>query len=104
MISMSLKGDVSTTFGTISVEIQESPSLPSPGETTIADLGGGLWEIDSFFDVFTERTLSGGPFASAFTLPSGDSARVTLQGAVPEPGTLALLGMGGLVLLCRRRG
>jgi hypothetical protein len=40
--------------------IRESPSLASSGQTTITDLGGGQFKIDSFFDVFTELSLDGG--------------------------------------------
>ncbi len=58
IVSMSLTGDV----GGIPIEIRESPSLPSTGQTSITDLGGGLWQIDSFFDVFTELSVDGGPF------------------------------------------
>ncbi|MCP3982091.1 MAG: hypothetical protein GY716_22525 [bacterium] len=58
ILSMSLTGDA----GGIPIEIRESPSLPSPGQTTITDLGGGQWQIDSFFDVFTELSVAGGPF------------------------------------------
>ncbi len=58
MVSMSLAGGV----GGLPIEIRKSPSLPSPGQTTITDLGGGAWQIDSFFDVFTEVSVAGGPF------------------------------------------
>ena len=92
IISMSLSGDV----GGMPVEVRESPNLPSMGQTTITDLGGGLWEIDSFFDVFTELSVNGGPFMGDLTGP----ARMTLT---PEPGTLALLGLGALGVVRRRR-
>jgi hypothetical protein len=40
--------------------IRESPTRASTGKTAITDLGGGLYHIDSFFDVFTELSLDGG--------------------------------------------
>ena len=58
ILSMSLSGDV----GGVSIEIRESPSLPSPGQTTVVDLGGGQYQIDSFFDVYTELSIDGGAF------------------------------------------
>ncbi len=40
--------------------IRESPTQESRGSTAITDLGGGMYHIDSFFDVFTELSLDGG--------------------------------------------
>ncbi len=76
------------------VLVRESPTLASTGQTSIEDLGGGLFKIDSFFDIFTELSLDNG----STWIPSTDnqnqpqSGRVTLR--VPEPATLALLGLG----------
>lgn len=42
------------------VMIRESPTLASLGQTTIQDLGGGSFRIDSFFDVFVELSTDGG--------------------------------------------
>jgi hypothetical protein len=42
------------------VMIRESPTLASQGQTSITDLGGGRYQIDSFFDVFTELSMDGG--------------------------------------------
>ena len=50
MLGMSL-------IGTGGVMIRESPTLQSLGQTKITDIGGGLYHIDSFFDVFTELSL-----------------------------------------------
>ena len=50
IVAMSLTGSV----GGVSIHIRESPTLPSSGQTTITDLGGGNWQIESFFDVFIE--------------------------------------------------
>jgi hypothetical protein len=77
MISMSLSGDV----GGIPVEVRESPSLPSAGQTTITDLGGGQFQIDSFFDVFTEISVNGGPFEPQTNGPG----RVRLVPVNPGP-------------------
>lgn len=90
MLSMSLSG-----FGLL---IRESPTLPSLGQTSIQDVGGGQFRVSSFFDVFTELSINGGQS----WMPSSGSARVTL---VPEPGTLALGGLGVAMLAgWRRRG
>ena len=101
MISMSLTGNV----GGGIVEIQESPTMPSQGETTITDLGGGLYHIDSFFDVFTElRADFGGGFSPWVPQTNGPS-RVDLgpDPAIPEPAGLGLIGIGLVALRKRRR-
>lgn len=92
MIAMSLTGNV----GTQTVMIRESPTLPSLGQTSILP-EGGMFRIDSFFDVFTELSLDGGQS----WIPSDASTHVDL---VPEPASgmlmmLALIGAGA----CGRR-
>ncbi len=78
------------------LKFRESPTLPSLGRYAITNLGGGLYEIDSFFDIFTELSLDGG----ATWTPSDGPSRFTL---VPAPGAAALLGLGGLAWMRRRR-
>ena len=65
------------------VMIRESPTLQSTGQTVVQPVGGGLFHIDSFFDVFTELSLDNG----ASWMPSSGPTHVTLE-PVPEPGTL----------------
>ncbi len=79
-----------------SMMIREDSALDSTGQTTITDLGGGLFQIDSFFDVYTEFSLDGG----SNWYDSDYSTRIYL---VPEPATIVLLGFGGLALLRKRR-
>jgi hypothetical protein len=88
MLSMNLVG--SSPLGTFF--IRESPTNASTGVTTITDIGGGMFHIDSFFDVFTELSVDGG----ANWIPATGPTRVHL---VPEPGTLSLLGIGSAALL-----
>jgi hypothetical protein len=66
--------------------IRESPTRPSLGKTSITDLGGGLYQIDSFFDVFTELSLNGG----ATWLPSTDEQGNPYAGRVLIPGTVSV--------------
>jgi hypothetical protein len=67
--------------------IRESPTLRSTGKTTITDIGGGMYHIDSFFDVFTELSVDGVNWVP----DSGGSVRMTLA---PEPSSFALIAMG----------
>lgn len=94
IVSMSLSGI--TLLGP--VMLRESPMLPSVGRTDITDLGGGLYHIDSFFDVFTELSVDGG---QSWT-PSTEAIRLNLI-PIPEPSTLALLGLAIGLLLRRKR-
>jgi hypothetical protein len=68
--------------------IRESPTLRSTGKTAITDIGGGMYHIDSFFDVFTEISIDGG---MSWIPDSGGSVRMTLA---PEPSSFALIAMG----------
>ncbi len=95
MVALSLVGQIP---GGPTIEIRESPSLPSPGEIVVSDLPDGTFQVDSFFDVFTEISVDGGPFASATS-----STRIVMGAAVPEPASLALLTLGGLTLIGRHR-
>jgi len=83
MLSLDLAG------GTLppGVMIRESPTKASLGKTTITDIGGGLYRINSFFDVFTELSIDGG---QTWTEGSGPMHMV----GIPEPSTLTLAGMG----------
>ena len=74
------------------VMIRESPTMASAGQTTITDVGGGNFTINSFFDIFTELSLDGG----ATWIPAVSSTHLSLE-AIPEPGTVAA-ALGGLVL------
>jgi hypothetical protein len=95
MVSMSLSGDV----GGVSIEVRESPSKASEGKTRVDDIGGGLFEIDSFFDVFVEISIDGGPFQPQTNEP--------LRMELPEPagwlGILAALPLLRWMAKRRRR-
>ncbi len=89
MLALNLSG------GTLppGVMIRESPTRPSLGQTSVQDIGGGLYKIDSFFDVFTELSIDGGQT----WMPSMNAEGAPLSGhvsLVPEPGALTLLGIG----------
>ena len=73
------------------IMVRESPTLASLGQTTITDIGGGSFQIDSFFDIFTELSLDNG----VSWTPASGLERVVL---VPEPGSLALLAAGFALL------
>jgi hypothetical protein len=91
IVSMSLSG----TLGIQDIQIRQDPDRASTGVTDITDLGGGLYHIDSFFDVFTELSVDNGPWI--------DSDSYTRMYLVPEPGTILLVVLGLAVLAAGRR-
>jgi hypothetical protein len=42
------------------MQLRESPTLHSTGQTTVRSIAGGQFQVSSFFDVFTELSLDGG--------------------------------------------
>ncbi len=95
MISMSLTGQAP---GGPPIVVRESPTLPSPGQIVVTDLPNGTFQIDSFFDVFTEISVDGGSF-----VPAEGPMRLVMDAALPEPATASLTALGAAVLLGRRR-
>ena len=93
MTSMDLTGNI---LG-YPVEIALDPNNATYGQTSITNIGGGMYQISSFFDIFTELSLDGG---NTFIPQSNGPTLVTL---VPEPASTAVLGGGALFLLRRRR-
>jgi len=92
MLSLNLSGG--------GVTIRESPTLSSTGQTSITDVGGGNFQIHSFFDIFTELSLDGG----ATWIPSNGSTHVDLANfSEPPAGVLAGIGLAALVLMGARR-
>ncbi|MBI3684290.1 MAG: PEP-CTERM sorting domain-containing protein [Acidobacteria bacterium] len=103
MLSLNLTG-VDAVYGR--VRLTESAGLASLGQSTILGLGGGQFQIDSFFDVFTTVELLdlGLTFNSGSVPGIPGSDRILLAGRdVPEPGTIALFLLGaGLVAGLKR--
>jgi len=86
------------TFNGHTVEGRKNPSQTSSGVTTVSELDNGLFRITSFFDVFAEVSIDGGPFVPG-------PPRHTELTAAPEPGSigLAVIGLLGLTGFASRR-
>ena len=86
--------DLMGAFNGHNIEIILNPNMTSGGPTMVAPSGGNF-QITSFFDVFTELSLDGGPFnpgpPRTFTLTS-----------IPEPGSITMLALGVLGVLRRK--
>lgn len=79
--------DINGSVNGHSLELMLNPSDTDTGQTTVTDMGGGHFQINSFFDVFTELSLDGGQF-----VPQQGGPTVLTLSSVPDAGaTLPLL-------------
>ncbi len=94
--------DLTGSLGGNSIEVitNPNPADASDGDTTISANGNGTYHITSYFDIFTELSLNGGPIEEPV---GGGSVHVDLE--APEPASLSLLAaaLAGLGLVRRRR-
>lgn len=84
--------DFAGTFNGRPFEVRQNPLQASTGQTTILAVPNTLtYQVSSFFDVFAELSLDGGPFVP------GPERHAPLT-EVPEPGSagLLLLGLAGI--------
>ena len=88
MNSMLLTGSVAG----VAVELRLEPAAGGTGSTTTTDLGGGMFNIHSFFDVFTDLSIDGGT-----TWTPGNGVMLTLQ-SIPEPSTWIMLVTAGVMV------
>ena len=100
MLSMNLTGPPG-------VMIRESPTRASTGKTSIIDIPGPMWHIDSFFDVFTELSVDGGQTWMPSNMGGDGQSHPTrvYLGGIPEPSSIVLVGLAllGMAGAARRR-
>jgi hypothetical protein len=85
------------------IHLRESPTRASQGLTSIRQLPGGGYAVDSFFDVFTELSVDGGQ-----TWWEGSNSMQLVGGPLPEPTSslvwfVGYLVVSGLSMYYRRR-
>lgn len=70
--------------------------MPSPGHTTLTQLPGGSWAVDSFFDIEYRIDFVGHPGGPLSGHSGSTTATIRLAAttAVPEPTTMGLFGFG----------
>lgn len=82
--------------------------MPSPGHTTLTQLPGGNWNVDSFFDITYRIDFvghPGGPFGGMSGSTNGTIRMQIGEPYVPEPATFTLFAVGllGMFGLSRRQ-
>lgn len=70
MLEGSIFGDPD--FDLFTIVAGRDHNMPSPGHTAITNLGGGMFNVDSFFDVFYQVTFEGAP-GSIFSEMAGSN-------------------------------
>jgi len=80
--------------------LRESPTMPSTGQLIMTPVPGttGQWDVDSFFDVWTELSVDRG---ATFIFSDGPMPQIAFN--FPSPGSLSVLTLASIVGLRRRR-
>ena len=89
-------------FDLLRITAGSDVGMPSPGHTTLTDLGGGNWNVDSFFDITYRIDFVGHP-GGPLSGMSGSTDLIShfqMGMPVPEPSTLVLSVMGLAMVLC----
>ncbi len=97
MLAMNIS--VSSPFGLIMIREDPRPGYASTGQTTLTPVTGG-YQINSFFDVFTELSLDNG----INWIPDDNGPIHVYYENCPEPALTSLLGIGlaGFLVMYRR--
>jgi hypothetical protein len=93
LTSLDVSGSFTGLTGTHTVMAMLNPLLPSTGVTTVQQLSSNTWQVSSFFDVFAELSIDGGPFVP------GPERTASLA---PEPAYYAPIGAALAIIFVRR--
>jgi len=96
-----LKGDLfgDPDFNQLSIRAGSLQGLPSPGHTTLTQLPGGDWNVDSFFDITYQIDFVGSPGSVLDGLAGSTTATIRMQAGQGLPfGTPGLSTTGVAIL------
>lgn len=77
--------------------------LPSPGHTTLTDVGGGMWNVQSFFDITWRIDFVGAPGGPLGGMSGSTTGTTRFVLGIPAPASVSLLALGGAFAARRRR-
>ncbi len=94
---VSLQGDLfgDPDFDVLSVRAGASFGLPSPGHTTLTDLGGGNFNVDSFFDITYEISFQGAPGSVLDGMSGTTTASLRMQAGEEAPSNACVVPDNG---------
>jgi len=81
------------------VMFRENPLLQSLGQTTITDIGGGQYQIESYIDAYTELSIDGGSnwYPDANGIGRMDLVDQSSFASIPTLGTWGLIALAVLM-------
>jgi hypothetical protein len=92
-------------FAQLNIRAGTSFGLPSPGQTTLTQLPGGDWNVDSFFDITYRIDFQGAPGGQLDGLSGSTTGTIRMQTGdphdpfanIPAVSTPWLLAIGALL-------
>ncbi len=91
----------------LAIQLTEGQATKSDGHVTVlkspAGGGGNTYAVDSFFDVFVEISVDGGPLVSSLENSQLRFQSQNVTTIVPEPSSLLLGALASVGLLLRRK-
>jgi len=72
-------------FDLLQITAGTSFGMPSPGHTTLTQLPGGNWSVDSFFDITYRIEFSGAPGGPLSGMSGSTTGTIRMQAGEPTP-------------------
>jgi len=88
------------TFNGHTIEAMLNPASPSLGMTSVNEVPGGQFRVDSFFDVFAELSIDGGPMLEVAAMTSvPGAAMLRAHAAIVSVMRAVVFGLMSLIFM-----